>query len=333
MSNKAGLSALMASVAFVGTLAAGGVAKADNQLTWGYSTAQVANCVAGVTCNAPGGVNVLDRETLTGFDTSYNIASVYQDDYAGGAYGWAATSVEAGAGEFGLPVLKAIAFGGATGGPPNPTIAVNYALSIGVQGYTNTGSEALIIPLNAFSGLLDYVMSPGFGTVSAALAVTTSAILDPSIAAQWWRPATDATSSGGRFAATCGTAGALAIGNPATAFNTAPGVKQELTISTSSCTGQDDYVLNAGETFYVWSRLSALRVNQGVTDASQTFNIVITPEAQDDFAALAPSLSFASGANLNIPTGAIPEPSTWLMMILGFGGAGAVLRRRRTAIA
>ncbi|ODT86960.1 PEPxxWA-CTERM sorting domain-containing protein [Phenylobacterium sp. SCN 70-31] len=32
-------------------------------------------------------------------------------------------------------------------------------------------------------------------------------------------------------------------------------------------------------------------------------------------------------------TGAIPEPGTWALMILGFGGAGAMLRRRRAASA
>jgi hypothetical protein len=26
----------------------------------------------------------------------------------------------------------------------------------------------------------------------------------------------------------------------------------------------------------------------------------------------------------------VPEPATWAMMILGFGGVGAVMRRRRT---
>ena len=30
---------------------------------------------------------------------------------------------------------------------------------------------------------------------------------------------------------------------------------------------------------------------------------------------------------------AIPEPATWGLMIMGFGGAGAMLRRRRTAVA
>ena len=31
--------------------------------------------------------------------------------------------------------------------------------------------------------------------------------------------------------------------------------------------------------------------------------------------------------------GVVPEPGTWALMILGFGGAGAMLRRRRTALA
>jgi hypothetical protein len=31
--------------------------------------------------------------------------------------------------------------------------------------------------------------------------------------------------------------------------------------------------------------------------------------------------------------GGVPEPATWALMIMGFGGAGAMLRRRRTAVA
>lgn len=32
-------------------------------------------------------------------------------------------------------------------------------------------------------------------------------------------------------------------------------------------------------------------------------------------------------------TGVVPEPATWLMMIAGFGGVGAMMRRRRVAVA
>jgi hypothetical protein len=40
------------------------------------------------------------------------------------------------------------------------------------------------------------------------------------------------------------------------------------------------------------------------------------------------SISISYQVN-NDPTGAIPEPGAWAMMILGFGGVGAILRLRR----
>ena len=33
--------------------------------------------------------------------------------------------------------------------------------------------------------------------------------------------------------------------------------------------------------------------------------------------------------NIKLSTGAVPEPATWAMMIFGFGGVGAAIRRRR----
>jgi hypothetical protein len=33
------------------------------------------------------------------------------------------------------------------------------------------------------------------------------------------------------------------------------------------------------------------------------------------------------------PVGGVPEPATWAMMLVGFGAAGAALRRRRIAVA
>ena len=34
-----------------------------------------------------------------------------------------------------------------------------------------------------------------------------------------------------------------------------------------------------------------------------------------------------------VPIGGVPEPATWAMMLVGFGGLGAILRRRRTHLA
>jgi len=39
------------------------------------------------------------------------------------------------------------------------------------------------------------------------------------------------------------------------------------------------------------------------------------------------------GSGYGVPTGAVPEPATWMMMIMGFGGLGAMIRRRRTGAA
>lgn len=44
----------------------------------------------------------------------------------------------------------------------------------------------------------------------------------------------------------------------------------------------------------------------------------------------------STGLALNVtgpdPVGGVPEPTSWALMILGFGGAGAALRRRRVAL-
>jgi hypothetical protein len=336
---------LLAGVSLAGAVSFGGAAFADEDLTWSYATAHVGNCVTGSTCGTGAPPNVLARETFAGSNVDFNNASVYRDDYTAATpydYGMAWASAEAGEGTLGLPVLKAYALGGASGGATGVgtgplTIAVNYAAVQGVQGYTNTGDNALVIPLNAFTGLVDYQLfatANNPGMVSAGLAITTSAILDPTVSAQWWQPDT-APGHFGQFAATCSTPGALALANPSPQGGATDGSVQYLPVTTSSCTGSDTFLLDPGETFYVWARLAVLRAAFGATDASHTFNVTITPEAQANVEQnLLPSLSIADGSNLIVRTdAAIPEPSTWAMMILGFGVAGALLRRGRVATA
>jgi PEP-CTERM motif len=41
--------------------------------------------------------------------------------------------------------------------------------------------------------------------------------------------------------------------------------------------------------------------------------------------------SYAGTVSFTPSVGAVPEPAAWALMIMGFGGAGAMLRRRRQA--
>lgn len=81
----------------------------------------------------------------------------------------------------------------------------------------------------------------------------------------------------------------------------------------------------------------------GTLVGDETFNgLISTPEGRKDFASVATGpgnysvthrytiTSTGLGqANSTIALAAVPEPATWAFMIMGFGGAGAMLRRRR----
>ncbi|WP_293904832.1 PEPxxWA-CTERM sorting domain-containing protein [Phenylobacterium sp.] len=86
--------------------------------------------------------------------------------------------------------------------------------------------------------------------------------------------------------------------------------------------------VNPGDVFDIAYELSAL-FSVGGIDASHTARIGFdTPD--DVF------LTAASGATFGHvppPPSGVPEPASWALMIVGFGAAGAALRRRRALIA
>jgi len=85
----------------------------------------------------------------------------------------------------------------------------------------------------------------------------------------------------------------------------------------------------------LWARPS---VGEGVTsqsaafDASNTGFFTLTPITPGASFTTASGLTYAQSPDL---VGAVPEPSTWALMLLGFGAIGAAIRRRkiRTAFA
>ena len=95
----------------------------------------------------------------------------------------------------------------------------------------------------------------------------------------------------------------------------------------------------------IWNFFEATSVNLG---SKSWYGSVLAPNAElriNNFiqgSVVAKSLvqngaikmnNFSSAVNVNEMRAGIPEPATWAMMILGFGAIGAVVRRRRAALA
>jgi subtilisin-like proprotein convertase family protein len=79
----------------------------------------------------------------------------------------------------------------------------------------------------------------------------------------------------------------------------------------------------------IFRPLNALSAFDGLSSAGD-WTLRIFDDANADAGALTGWKLSLAGA----PTpGGVPEPATWAMMLMGFGGLGAVLRRRRAALA
>ena len=101
-----------------------------------------------------------------------------------------------------------------------------------------------------------------------------------------------------------------------------------ISATTSACAGGGDLILHPGDTILVVAGIQ-LPVNRGgFVDATHTFTTALGAD-------LAPEVTTNLQASLDSGKSilGVPEPATWAMMLTGFFGLGAALRRRRVALA
>lgn len=92
--------------------------------------------------------------------------------------------------------------------------------------------------------------------------------------------------------------------------------------------------------FVIFNGSPALSLGTGITPYTSGSSQIIsdlTPTSggvlQFELSVGEPPITFSSTVYPDRGGGAVPEPATWAMMLLGFGGLGAMLRRRRNQVA
>ncbi|WP_293357354.1 PEPxxWA-CTERM sorting domain-containing protein [Phenylobacterium sp.] len=74
---------------------------------------------------------------------------------------------------------------------------------------------------------------------------------------------------------------------------------------------------------------AATLASASAAGAAEVYEQPLTTPSEDSPAAEAATPAAQSLASLYHLAAAVPEPMTWAMMIVGFGAAGQILRRRR----
>jgi hypothetical protein len=237
--------------------------------------------------------------------------SMSASDIPGGAN--AAASVAFGDGY--LPTIKARSQAGSetrTG-----------ASVVAFRSFTYEGDAAIDLALN---GALHYVSSgdflageaPGEGQLYVALSLLSVSALSG------YGPDTDAVtliSNNAVNFADC-SSGAIAQSD-----YSGFGTSGEHTVNLSLATACDGgaITINPGDQFVLVATLQSISNRGGFIDAMNTFVVQYDEEN---------TVFTDTGEKVGLPglqatvNGGIPEPGTWALMILGFGGVGAALRRR-----
>ena len=197
------------------------------------------------------------------------------------------------------------------------SLAIDLAIS-GQLHFFTSGDVAGPFGADEFAG--DGSLNVAFGLMRVS---DLTSVISPSSTGQ------DIVSSVSSSFADCNS-GALAAGG----YNSSGLQAGEHTVSIglSSRCGGGAIRINPGDSFVVFATLQAISNRSGFLDATQTFSVQY--DEQNTFFADTQNSVGAGFLNSNITQGAaVPEPSTWAMMIIGFGAAGSMIRRRKAVVA
>jgi hypothetical protein len=280
---------------------ASGAAMADGLASWSYANVGVGSCDA-ATCNASHPAVYIAKPVDQGYN--YNASTSYSDSTRGSASAWVTLD------DFpSLPELHAIASGKPDAGGAK---SWNYAFTQASVGFRWTG-PTMSIARDTFVGTLDWSNTGAFfGYANGSLAIVSNAIEDPAIGLLW-----TLDNGNGGFGATCATTGAESI--LTTGVISTKGFGQ--TAVTNPLCAMPTINLVHGQDFFFESRLETFVFGNEVSDASGTFTIGFKDGTSPDLERLIASHVAAIGS--------VPEPSTWALMMLGFGALGTALRSRR----
>lgn len=207
-----------------------------------------------------------------------------------------------------------------------PNARGQYAVSFGsasaLYAYSYTGAVPVALPL---VGDIDFTISfavpstlalnYSFGAVNMRMAVGTSNLFKGSVLTE----ADTVCGAADVLAAdsATGSAGGFANGFAAQSFN--------FTLDlTNGCDGQP-MMLNPGQSIYIYTYLDTYAQRGAATDATHSFHVNLAPGTSPAVAA-----ALQSGLTLHAN---VPEPSSWAMMIAGFGLVGGAMRRRQLTAA
>jgi hypothetical protein len=301
------LKKLAGAVTLAAALSVAGAATASSggTLGWSFAATGVGSCDLNGGCTPAHPPVYVDQHFQNVFGG--NASSSSSDALRGLAH----ASADVGAGFMALPELHSDVTGGST---VNGAYSWNYSLVQGAIGYTWTGNP-VDLAINTFVGALDYTNSAaGVGLASASFAILNDAARDPAVANLWF-PGDGQYG----FAANCSTAGAVAVVN--TGFNFTKG---HVSTTLAPTCGSPTFHLDTGDEFFFWARLETFEAVDGFVNASHTFKISLNPDLTTE------QVAFVTDNVQSVAVGvSVPEPGIWAMLLLGLGGVGGLIRRRR----